>query len=134
MKRLLTVILCLPGVLAPVVGKPAAYQSRPAATSDVPAVAFCDLLKNPQAYDGRVIRTRAVFSRRGEEVTEFYCPACSESGRVKFDPSDEEYDSCTEPAVREKILNYPTVNVMLTGRFVVAGPGEGFGHMGLWTR
>ena len=98
---------------------------------DVPTVAFCDLLKNPQAYSGKVIRTRAVFSRRGEEVTEFYCPGYLESGWVDFD-LDEGYDTCTKPAADERITRHPTVGVVLTGRFVMAGPGEGFGHMGQW--
>jgi hypothetical protein len=131
MKHLLQLIL-LVSVMPPAsVGQETAVQSRPIKALAVPTVAFCDLLKNPQLYSGRVIRTSAIFRRGGEEIAEFYCPSCLESGRVYLD-IDEGYETCTKPANAEKIRSFNTVDVTLTGRFVVAGPGVGFGHLGQW--
>jgi hypothetical protein len=89
------------------------------------------LLKNPERYNGKVIRTRAVFRRAGEEIAEFYCPKCLDLRRVYFDIS-EDYKYRTNPEVRNKLLKERTFNVILTARFQVAGEGKGFGHFSQW--
>lgn len=96
-----------------------------------PTVTFCELLKHPERYNGKVIHTRAVFRRTGEEVAEFYCSKCLYLGKVYFD-YDENYESQTQPKVWQTILREGTVNIIMTGRFQVANVGEGFGHLGMW--
>jgi hypothetical protein len=95
----------------------------------IPNVAFCDLLKNPQLYNGKVIRTRAVFRRGGEETADFYCPDCLDTGRVALD-IDDRYESCTKAKLREKFRKDGMYSVVMTGKFYVAEPGLGYGHLG----
>jgi hypothetical protein len=96
-----------------------------------PTVIFCELLKHPERYNGKVIHTRAVFRRGGEEIAEFYCPKCADLGRVYFDV-DESYESRTKPEIHKIIQKDGFSNVVLTGRFQVANVGEGYGHLGKW--
>lgn len=47
----------------------------PSASADIPRVEFCELLRNPFAYEGQVIRIESTLGRFRDNVT-FYDPGC----------------------------------------------------------
>ena len=51
-------------------------SQSPSKDSEPVSVAFCDLVRAPEDYHGKVIRTRAVLST-GPENMELYVPECS---------------------------------------------------------
>lgn len=103
-------------------------SSNTVAAVDIANNTFCDLLKNPQLYNEKVIRTRAVFRRGGEETADFYYPDCLDTGRVALD-IDNGYESCTKAKLREKFLKDGIYSVIMTGKFYVAESGMGYGHL-----
>lgn len=78
--------------------QPEVRQSTP----EIPTVAFCDLLRNPEFYDGKEVRFRAILSS-GFEVSALSDPACDGKEEfltwVEFDKSV--YTS-SKPEVLEK--------------------------------
>jgi len=53
-----------------------AQENRPVKSEPkVPTVAFCRLLRDPDSYDGREVRFRAIY-RYGFEASEFFDPGC----------------------------------------------------------
>lgn len=104
-------------------------KSSASAAPEALNVAYCDLLRAPASYDGKLVRVRATY-RYGFEWSEFYCTDCSEKGRTWVD-YDESYESCTKSKFRKKLEGNGeigrTVNVVAVGKFY--GSGGGYGHM-----
>ena|SRR2546421_3159952 len=103
-------------------------DSRVAATSaaEISTVTFCDLLKNPLLYDQKMVRTKAIFRRAGEEGAELYCIDCLDVGKVWPD-FDESFDSNTKPKIAKNLERERTVSVVVVGKFY--GTGNGYGHL-----
>ena len=86
-------------------------QTRPSAPSqppEIPTIDYCELLRNPDSYDKKIIRLRALYVR-GFEVAAFEHPQCDEARSVwvEFDQSEP---SCTDKKIRkamQAIFNPP---------------------------
>ena len=99
--------------------------------TNVPTVAFCDLLDNPERYNQKIVRTRAVFSRGGEDYAELYCPRCYSVERMVWPTFDDDsFDSSTKSSIRKKFDGSfdVTLSATVVGKFI-ASPG---GHLGLY--
>jgi len=56
-------------------------------------VSFCDLLRNPDTYDGKEVTVRATY-RYGFERQQLYCLECIDKGRAWLElPDDLDDDS-----------------------------------------
>ena len=121
-KLLLLLCLCL-------IGGPQLGVLEPAQSSGVQDVEFCDVLANPEAFDQKLVRTRAIFRYGGEDTTDLYCPDCSgpDWGWVKPFFGDS-YESCTKKEVAKKLSRHEhdggTVRVTLVGKFFAGKKGE----------
>jgi hypothetical protein len=104
----------------------AVAQNRQYAT-----VSYCDLMRKPEEYSGKVVRVSAIY-RYGFEWSELYCLECIGEARTWVD-LDESFASSTKAKVRKKIGPHGamgrTVRVIMIGRFNVGG---GYGHMGAY--
>lgn len=83
-------------------------------SSDAILVQYCDLIKNPEDYDGKVVTLRATY-RYGFEWQEIYCLKCRNLGKTWLEIWDITKKS-------KKILKkFPnddgTVNAIFTGIF-----------------
>ena len=87
-------------------------------------VSFCDLVRNPEKYDGKVLSVRATY-RYGFEWQQFYCLDCLDRGKAWLEiPSD--LDNTSEKALRRAPKGAGIVNLTVEGVFVSGGR---FGHM-----
>ena len=88
---------------------------------EIPTVGFCDLVRNPEKYDGQIVRTQALLYY-GFEASVLYLPACD-----KFD-TWASYDRSYDAKVKEskklyKILtkgndrDYNVADIVIVGRF-----------------
>ncbi len=108
-----------------------ALSSRTANDRESATVTYCDLIRNPERYKGKLVRVSAIY-RYGYEWSELYCLECMNEGRtwVEF---DESYVSSTKASIRKKIggngFKGRTVRVLMVGRFASGGA---YGHMGAY--
>ena len=106
-----------------------ARVSGPSFTSDVPTVAYCDLIRNPKRYDDKLIRIRAIY-RYGYEWSQFYCPGCLSEGETWVD-FEKSFKSCARSVVSKRIgdngFKGRTVELLVVGKFY--GSDVGYGHM-----
>jgi len=123
------VMLLLVGAMAAAVSLPA---SKPGESP--PVMHLCDVLKESQQYDGKQVTVRATY-RSGVEISQLYCLACIERGRVwmrELLPRNGEIS----PGVKNlnELLHEAgpaiTVNGTFTGIF--RGPGQ-HGYLGAST-
>lgn len=95
------------------------------------AVAYCDLIHNPEHYKEKLVRVSAVY-RYGYEWSELYCLECTTEGKTWID-FDESFSSSTKDSIRKKLgdngFNGRTVLVTMVGKFDAGG---GYGHMGAY--
>jgi len=95
-----------------------------------PTVSYCDLMRSPEQYRGKVVRVSAIY-RYGFEWSELYCLECVSEARTWVD-LDETFVSSTKANLRKKIgphgVTGRTVRVTMVGRFDVGG----YGHMGAY--
>ena len=93
-------------------------------------VSYCDLVRNAERYNGKLIRVSAIY-RYGFEWSELYCLECGNEAKTWVD-FDESFASSTKSGVRKKIGDHGfkgrTVRVIMVGRFDVGG----YGHMGAY--
>jgi hypothetical protein len=88
---------------------------------------FCNVLHNPQRYNGKVVTVSATY-RQAEEASELYCLSCMDIGAVwvRFDPADQNQKEIAK-ALRPLKRRWGTLNGVFTGIF----SGEGrYGHLG----
>jgi len=121
-------ILCLL-ILAVGAPSPSTDVARSSDRKDVPTVAYCDLLRNPDAYNGKQVRITADY-RLGFEWSELYCLECwGMEGRTWAD--FDEVGSCTRNAVRRLTKAYEgTFKLTVVGEF--QSSGGRYGHMGAY--
>jgi len=117
MKFLIALAILL--LAAPQERKPSASRAQ----AEVPTVDYCELLREPAAYDKKVVRAKALYVA-GFEVSAFEHPSCDEerSTWVEFDRSES---SCTDKKVRkafDAIFNPPRKRKK--GVYEIPGPAR----------
>lgn len=103
-------------------------QKENGSKDQIQTVSFCEVLKNPQNFDQKSIRIKAIY-RYGFEWSELYCLDCRDKGLVWLDFEDS-FDSLTKSKVRKNIKwseKGRTVNIIAIGKFYTNGK---FGHLG----
>ncbi len=92
-------------------------------------VDYCELIKNPTAYDGRKVRVEATY-RFGYEWSELYCASCFDLAKrtwVGFDNLDE---TCSDKKLLKKLRKESprgrTLSVVFAGTF--DSSKTGYGH------
>ena len=94
-------------------------------------VAYCDLVRNPERYNQKLVRVSGVY-RYGYEWSELYCLECTTDARTWVD-FNEAFSSSTKASIRKKLggngFKGRTVMVTMVGRFDAGG---GYGHMGAY--
>jgi hypothetical protein len=89
-----------------------------------PPTTFCDLLRNPEKYDGKEVTVRATW-RYGFEWSQFYCLDCLDKGRAWLEmPSD--LDDVSTKILSRKPKGAGIVNLTVQGVFMSGGH---FGHL-----
>jgi hypothetical protein len=101
----------------------------------VPTVSFCELVRNPARYDGKIVRLRVKYLVGGETRV-IYDKKCEGKAWVEF---DHVFDVCTEKSVRGRLQQRdpaPTeglFNGLWESEVVTVGmfmhDKRGFGHM-----
>ena len=86
-------------------------------------VRFCDLVQNPDEYNGKEVAVRATY-RYGFEWQELYCLNCVQKGKAWLELPDDEGIS---KALRHVPKGAGIVNATFQGVFLSGGH---FGHMG----
>jgi hypothetical protein len=113
-------LLILPAIAAP---------ARPNRNKEYITVPFCDLLRNPELYNHKLIRTSAIY-RYGYEWSELYCLECETDDKTWLD-FDKSFALSTRPSVRRKLgkngFKGRTLRVIVLGEF---DADSGYGHMG----
>jgi hypothetical protein len=87
------------------------------------SVTFCDLLRNPEKYNGKVVTVRATW-RYGYEWSQFYCLDCLDKGKAWLDTSNEMDDASIRTLKRTP--GSGIVNLTVEGVFMSGGT---FGHL-----
>jgi hypothetical protein len=107
------------------IGQGLAFFVLLASTSSQAPIRFCDLLRNPDEYNGKEITVRATY-RYGFEWQELYCLDCLDKGRAWLElPYDQNDDLAVGP-LRRAPKGAGIVNITVQGIFVSGGH---FGHM-----
>jgi hypothetical protein len=94
------------------------------ATHAQTAMPFCDLLRNPDKYDGQLVKVRATF-RYGFEWQQLYCLDCLDKGKAWLHlPID--LDDKSEKASKKMPKGAGIVNLTVVGIFHF---GKSYGHL-----
>jgi hypothetical protein len=108
---------------------------------DIPAVEYCELVKNPSLYDGKKIRLRGVYLVSGKYDSTFFSSACSDGNTLWVD-FEQGYQSCSPPktvkslaTISQKsgirwgrphvtvvVIEYRRAEVVFVGNFKAANP------------
>jgi hypothetical protein len=95
-----------------------------AAVQSQASVSFCDLVRSPEKYDGKVVSIRATY-RYGFEWQQLYCIDCLDRGKAWLEiPPD--LDNTSDKALRRAPKGAGIVNLTVQGVFVSGGR---LGHM-----
>jgi hypothetical protein len=86
---------------------------------------FCDLLENPEKYNGREVTVRATY-QYGYEWNYLYCLGCEKRGRVWLEMPAYFEDRRTEVELSKAPDGAGIVNVTVTGTFAY---GSTYGHL-----
>ena len=125
-----TYIILVNAIIAALIAGPArSYSSatnlRP--ESEVPTIAYCDLIHNPEKYNGTTVRTNVTY-RVGFEWAEFYCLDCWNMDHRTW--VEYEGQLCAKSKkIRDNHFRGRTVNLQVVGKFYGAGR---YGHMGAY--
>jgi hypothetical protein len=90
-------------------------------------VPFCDVLRNPEKYKGKVVRVRATY-RSGFEWSYLYCLDCRDRGRVWLDFSWD-LDKASQKALKRAHKHDGLCNLTVEGTLASGGH---YGHMGAY--
>jgi hypothetical protein len=88
------------------------------------AVSFCDLVRNPEQYDGKTVTVRATY-KYGFEWQQFYCLDCLDRGKAWLELPDD-LDQVSSKALKRAPKGAGIVNLTAEGVFMGRG---NFGHM-----
>src|SRR5437588_7666904 len=97
--------------------------------SDVQTIPFCELVRNPKIYDGKLVRVRAIFSSNFEKSV-LSAPDCPAEATWLHVP--DSYASCTKRKVQKKFEDAPWGqgrDVVIVGRLESKGS---YGHLGMY--
>lgn len=78
-------------------------------TEEIETVAFCTLVASPNLYEGKLVRTTAIFAFGGEDHLVLYCPACFLKGVLRPDFS-ESFDRRTKGKYKNMISRQKNAN------------------------
>ena len=102
----------------------AAKRESPQRNTVQSLMAFCDLVTNPEKYNGKQITTRATF-RYGFEWQEVFCLACESEAKVWLEFS-EDLTEKSKAALKKTPKDHGIINAVVTGTFRTSGPyGDG---------
>ena len=97
---------------------------------EYPTVSYCELMRSPEQYRGKVIRVSAIY-QYGFEWSTLFCHECPNEAKTWVD-LDESFVSSRKRNLRKKIgphgVKGRTVWVTMVGRFDEGG----YGHMGAY--
>jgi hypothetical protein len=88
------------------------------------SVKFCDLLRDPEKYNGQKVKLRATF-RYGFEWQQLYCLDCLDKGTAWLELPNN-LDDESEKAFKKMPKGAGIVNLTVMGTFHVGGS---YGHM-----
>src|SRR6266550_5081055 len=107
------------------------FSMRSGNKQEYAAVAYCDLIRNPDQYNQKLVRVSAIY-RYGYEWSELYCLEWRKDTKTWVD-FDESFASSTKATIRKKLgdngFKGRTVSVIMVGKFDAGG---GYGHMGAY--
>src|SRR5215470_4199764 len=86
-------------------------------------VTFCDLVRNPELYNGKEVTVRATY-KYGFEWQQLYCLECLDKGRAWLELPDD-LDDASVKALKRAPKEAGIVNVTVQGIFVSGGH---YGH------
>ena len=92
---------------------PVSSNAHPAKATAIPTVSLCDVLTNTEAYNDKLIRLRAVFTRGGEDWVAIYCPGCSTDKNLLRPDYNDSFDRLTNRKIR-RLFAYPDVTLAVT--------------------
>jgi hypothetical protein len=112
--------------------------SLPAAAAedltDAPAIAYCQLIQNPRAFDGKLVRVRALYETDFEKMA-LTAPSCASPLPMTWVDFENGWESRTSWRLRRAMTaagskwNVQT-DVVLVGKF--RSSGASFGHNGMY--
>ena len=109
-------------------------EYSPADVAEILNVPFCDLARDPNSYDDRIVRTEAIYFANSENEA-LYNPTCgfdNADAWVKFDASykvnPEIEERLTEIFRSSRTSSIGEASVTVVGRFH-APDGKGYGHL-----
>jgi hypothetical protein len=79
-------------------------------------VTLCELLKNPEKYDEKVVRVKGVY-RNFFELSELYCPDCYDENKRVWIESTEVSDECLKSKEMKRLKKAKTLLVVFVGKF-----------------
>jgi hypothetical protein len=121
--------LAIAGIAALIAGaaRPSSSASKTRTQSDTTSVTYCDLIHNPERYNGKTVRTNVTY-RFGFEWAEFYCLDCWDMDHRTW--VEYEHDLCAKSKkIKDNDFRGRTVNLQVVGKFYGAGR---YGHMGAY--
>ena len=91
------------------------------------SVAYCDLVRHPDKYNGKEVSVRATY-KYGFEWEELYCLECKEKGKTWLELIPASLDKASEKALNRVPKGAGIVNVTVQGGFTLVSGGH-FGHL-----
>jgi hypothetical protein len=97
---------------------------------EIQTVDYCELIHNPQKYDQKTVRVRAIY-RYGYEWSELYCPNYIDQNRRTWVNPKSLDESCIKAKVANQLKDSSfkgrTLRVVMVGKF--HGSGGSYGHL-----
>jgi len=89
-------------------------NNKPRSKPIMPLISYCDLVKNPEKYDGKEVSVRATY-RYGFEWQELFCLDCRKTAKtwLEFDNDDTQYKA----SLKKFPKNQGTISAIFTGTF-----------------
>jgi hypothetical protein len=94
-----------------------------------PPTSFCDLMRNPEKYNGKEVTVRATW-RYEFEQSQFYCIDCSLKEMTWLDVWPSKLDDESTKAFHQIPKGHGIVNITVQGTFQ---SGDHFGHLGAYS-
>lgn len=89
------------------------------------SLTFCDLLRNPEKFNGQQVTIRATW-RYGFEWSELYCLDCLDRGKAWLERSFSSLDDSSMRRLKRVPKGAGIVNLTIRGTFHA---GDSYGHM-----
>jgi hypothetical protein len=95
-------------------------------TSSIMDITLCELLKNPEKYDEKVVRVKGIY-RNFFELSELYCPDCYDENKRVWIESTEIRDECLSSRETKRLRKGKTLLVVFVGKFQASQ--SSYGHL-----